>query len=224
MNNNSINWSQLLQQLQTYQGIYEIHLTIDLPLGDTEALEKFKNHCAELNTKAVIIQLSNGTMPTQPMLSEILQVSPELALQRIQYLAQVLQKHYSLVRVKVEAGLQNTHIPQTTELMTNLDKSCYFEHHIKLLLPSTIDLNQLRLNLAHYQGYLSRNAYTKAPEKQGFEYRFVTQRYWQGNQEAEEQLNKLLDYLKQQAIAAIKVIREFNIFDSHIAVDQGWMQ
>ena len=73
----SIQWDHLLHQLNTYQGQYEYHLTVDLEPNNTQQLHAFETLCSELNAKAIVIQLASGETPTQPMLGQFLEGHPE---------------------------------------------------------------------------------------------------------------------------------------------------
>ena len=209
----SIQWGHLLHQLNTYQGQYEYHLTVDLEPNNTQQLHAFETLCTELNAKAIVIQLASGETPPQPMLGQFLEGQPKTVLSTIQTAAEKLQQQFTLTRVKVEASTKNSNIPKFDEDASELPISCYFEHHVKMRLPSTVKLQQLRAELMDYQGHLSRNAYTQASSSSDLESRFVTQRIWSGNHTAKQRLDNLLNYLQERDIPAAKVIREYNIFD-----------
>ena len=102
-----------------------------------------------------------------------------------------------------------------------LPADCYFEHHVKLELPLKFDELALRRCMAKYNGYLSKNPLSKEGVIQR---RFVTQRFYQSTRkEAEQNLGPLLLKLQESDLKILQVIREFNIYDSNIARDAGWM-
>lgn len=217
--------NHLLTQLETYAGCYECHITVDLgKQADATALARFESACEALDAKAIVIQLSNGQTPMQPMLSKFMKGNSERIVTDINAMRDALARDFLVVRLKVEAGIHNNHIPQTDADIRELAQSCYFEHHIKMRLPRGMDISALQQELAVYDGYVSKNARALVQKNNQQEYRFVTQRFRRGNDYAIQQLDALLDFLQTQEIEAQKVIREFNIFDSYADLDAGWMQ
>lgn len=223
------NNNYLLTQLKTYAGCYECHITVDLgEQANTTSLTAFEAACETLGAKVIVIQLSNGQTPLQPMLSKFMQGEAEQIVADINAMRDALARDFCVVRLKVEAGIDNNNIPQTDAAISALAESCYFEHHIKMCLPIGMDLSALQHQLATYHGYVSKNARSivqnNNSNKSKQEYRFVTQRFRRGNDYAVQQLEALLDFLHTQSIDTQKVIREFNIFDSYADLDAGWMQ
>lgn len=212
---------QLLQRLNYFHGHYECHITVTIPPNKQEALERFINVCHSLKAKPIVIVLNQGQTPTQPMLGKQLIGSPEWVHQEILDLEYTLAQQFEVTRVKVEVSPDTTNLPHNQDKATQLPESCYFEHHVKMLLPNTFDQTVLRKELEQYQGYLSRNAIAK--HNDDYEYRFVTQRFRTSEAKAKQGLQDLLSYLEQQNITVTSTIREFNIFDSQADLDKGWM-
>ena len=210
----------LLAQLQHYSGRYECHITVDLTCDSQFA--DFQEKCNELGAKALIIQLPTGNMQTQPMLSQYYQGDAQLVCQKIDQLYQSIAQDFTVVRLKVEADVDNQNIPQTDQAAQALPKACYFEHHVKMQLPKTLALQPLAAELSQYSGYLSRSALSSDIEGGLFELRFVTQRFRLGDKAAYQHLKALLNFLQTEKITVIKTIREFTIFDSNLSVDSGW--
>lgn len=213
----------LLQRLKNYPGVFECHITIALPPNQPEKFVQFDQVCKKLGAKTIVIQLANGKTPTQPMMSKILIGDANTVLSQVNALTEGLSSYFSVLRLKIEvkikAGISNTALPETTEEAELLPSSCYFEYHVKMQLEKGRDLENLRALFAPYHGYVSQNT---LEEDSRWEYRFVTQRFRLSNKTAEEHLSELLVFLKTQNIKVKKVIREFNIFDSHSDLDAGW--
>ena len=84
-----------------------------------------------------------------------------------------------------------------------------------------VGAGNLRQEVKKFNGHLSANSLWK---DEIVRYHFVTQRiYNSGKTNAEKQLNELLDFLSLQEIKLVKTVREFNIYDSNISLDSGWM-
>ncbi|MCK5726813.1 MAG: hypothetical protein KAH22_08325 [Thiotrichaceae bacterium] len=213
----------LLERLQTYAGHYECHITVDIGINNSEHLQCFEETCKSLGAKAIVIQLSNGKSPNQPMLSQFIRGDLEHAVEMINTLHNRLAEQFTVVRLKVEAAINNSNIPQSDAIAEALPKSCYFEHHIKMRLAKETDLSTLKTKLAQYHGYLSKNAHSFVDGQNNEEYRFVTQRFRCGEPTAKRKLDALEAFLQNQPIAIHKIIREFNIFDSYSDLDNGWM-
>lgn len=211
----------LLERLQQFEGSYECHITVKLPPNDHTALAAFQKQCQLLQAKPVLIILSNGNTPTQPMLSKVLTGQPDSVEQAIHAMVETLNKSFHIERVKIEVDPTCLQLPQTQTQAEQLPTSCYFEHHVKIQLPIDTNLHTLRQSCKRYDGHLSKNAIHK--NSANHEQRFITQRFRTSDTQAQQGLKALLDYLNQPPFAIKKVIREFNIFDSHADLDQGWM-
>ncbi len=118
----------------------------------------FEAACDALGAKAIVIQLAKGQSPLQPMLSKFMQGDAEHIVADINTMRDALADNFSVLRLKVEAGIDNSNIPQTDAMARGLAESCYFEHHIKMRLPIGMDLVALQQALAIYHGYVSKNA------------------------------------------------------------------
>ncbi len=213
----------LYQRLKTYSGMFECHITVALPPNEPDKLLLFDKVCKKLGGKAIIIELANGRTPTQPMISKILKGDADTVLSQINALIDGLSRYFSIIRLKIEAGISNTNLPETTKDAEVLPSSCYFEYHVKMQLEKACDLKKLRALFVPYHGYVSKNTLRKDNKKDsGWEYRFVTQRFRLSKKAAEEHLSELLVFINTQNIKVKKVIREFNIFDSNSDLDYGW--
>ena len=141
----------------------------------------------------------------------------------IKMLVDSFSKDFQVQRVKVEAGPNNKNIPQSAKDTVDEPEDCYFEHHVALGLKAYMDFDDLKSKFKRYSGYLSKNALKTAPNS-GEQIRFVTQRFSKiGQLEADAKLKKLIAFAKQQSIDIVRIEREYNIFDSNLQLDHGWM-
>ncbi|HEY9841841.1 MAG TPA: hypothetical protein V6D23_15370 [Candidatus Obscuribacterales bacterium] len=211
---------KLLEALRAFPGNYEIHITVAID-GAAE-LARFEGFCAAHGAKALVIQLSNGETPRQPMLSLRLKAEPEAVAQRIEGLAAALVADgFSLLRLKVEADIRNANIPRGNREGHGLPG--YFEHHLRLRLPLDLELAPLAAELKRFDGHLSANALIK--DLGGFQERYVTQRFYGvGLNFATQQLERLLSYCSERALSVTRRIQEYIVYDSDIGLDRGWIE
>lgn len=213
----------LLKRLDYYQGPIELHITVVLDNTESER-ERFNSACKAQNGKSIWIELEDGQTKNQPMYGiRFARSTPRQQTDRISQLVTAFAADFSIIRVKVEAHPNNDNIPQSDSATANEPADCYFEHHLALELSPTADLEKLKGDLAAYDGYLSRNRF-KTLNKNGLEVRFVTQRYHRlGRPNAEAKLNRLIEYLKSINLAIVDIEQEYNVFDSNLPLDTGWM-
>lgn len=212
------NKETLLKRLQHYGGLFECHITVVL---SGNRVQDFCESCYALNAKPIVIELSSGATSFQPMLSKRLSGEAIAVLASIEELEAQLSAQYDVTRIKVEAALSNHGIPSTNGDAISSVRDCYFEHHVKVLLDKTEDRELLRRNLESLQGHLSRNALNQLGDT---EQRFITQRFYNtGQMEAAENLEKLINFLTLEKITILDQIREYNIYDSNVDLDSGWI-
>ncbi|MGB0905848.1 MAG: hypothetical protein ACPGVT_00020 [Maricaulaceae bacterium] len=205
-----------------YSGPIEVHITVEIENTPSERA-RFQAACVAQNGKSIWIELEQGQTINQPMYGARFSSSVQEQANEIRRLVDILGQDFSITRIKVEAGPYNENIPQSESDARDEPAECYFEHHVALGLKPDTDFDQLKSDLATYDGYLSRNAF-KTASKTGLQTRFVTQRFKSiGQAAADTRLDHLLNYAKQLNIEVVDVEREYNIFDSNLHLDKGWM-
>lgn len=219
----------LAKRLSEFPGNYECHITVEI---EPRQIEQFKKVCAQLDSKSLVIVLDNGQYPRQPMLAKILKGSPAEVVCSIESIHNELSKLFRIIRIKVETEFGCPSLPSNRVEASGLPKDCYFEFHVRIKLPKDEALDDLRREVKIYDGHLSNNALSENEEtfendavlkKITYQQRFITQRFRNvGKDEAEQGLEKLLNFLKQKKLHVDKVVREFNIFDSNAYLDSGW--
>jgi len=202
-------------------GDFEIHITT-YP-GRDEKLESF---AAQHGLKYVHILLDRGTHPSQPMLTLVGRGS--LAEQ------QVTLRHWQNAmraaglypcRSKIEAAPSCPGVPRSDEETVTEPAGRYFEHHVKLLLPTprVTDLIAITDLVASHSARLSRNARRRRDD--GNQERFVTQRcHGVGLATAKRRLDALVDAIRARGYEIARVEQEYVVFDSQIHLDQGWLE
>lgn len=201
-------------------GDFETHLTVRPPAGLDEPLATW---AATHDLKYSRIVLDRGTTPDQPMLTargrgtlSTLQTTARTWADRLHAAG------FEVTRLKVEAAPWNDGVPQTDDEAAAEPPDRYWEHHVKVILPTTDDLVALR-NLATPHGaHVSRNARRQVDG--GRQERFVTQRcYRVGRPTAKAALDALLAALAAADVEVIEVEEEYVAWDDNLALDAGWL-
>lgn len=215
--------TQLLNtRLRHYVGPVEFHVTVSLDNTPTQ-MARFREACRELDGKCVWIELDEGETTNQPMYGNRLFSDPTEQSEKICEVVERLVEKFSVTRVKVEAGPNNNNIPQSEAEAKREPADCYFEHHVALLFEAGTSVAALGKQFAPFSGHLSKNAFKTLSETEE-QIRFVTQRFRDiGQTVADERLNELLKFVEHQGYEVIDCEREYNIFDSNLHLDEGWM-
>ncbi len=120
------------------------------------------------------IQLDRGEHASQPMLSWLCAGTPASAEEEARAATATLRAEgFVVTRLKVEAAASGAEAP-VTAAQGAAQPQRYFEHHVKLLLPATQDLEAVRAVAVRHRAHLSRNA--RRVRADGVRERFVTQR------------------------------------------------
>lgn len=129
---------------------------------------------------------------------------------------------FRVERVKIEAAPWNADVPKTDAEAVGLPASCYFEHHLKLVLLGGSHVAAVRALAAPHSAHVSRNA-RRASAGGGHE-RFVTQRCRDvGRAEARRRLDALRRALAGAGHMPVEVEEEFVVYDDNPSVDAGWI-
>lgn len=213
-------WPVFPWRVESMEGEFETHIT----LAPDERQEPLQQWAGEHRMKYVHIVLDRGLSPSQPMLTCHGKGTFASQLKRAQELAAELQNAgFKVTRLKLEAAPDNNGVPQTEAEAHLSSPSQYFEHHVKLLLPSELDLIALIALAENHGAHLSRNAFRI--RKDGLEERFVTQRcYRVGRNAAARQLESLVNRLKSDTYQILEAEEEYVVHDDNLALDAGWLK
>jgi hypothetical protein len=203
------------------RGTFEAHVTVEAP--DAATREHFRDVCATLGAKCVLIELPEGVTRSQPMTAayhrgEVAAVAEEVAaLSRA-----VRDAGFEVTRVKLEAVASNEGLPETDEEAAAFPEENYFEFHVKALLPPAADVAALRGCCARHGARLSINALKT--EQDGRRERFVTLRvYNAGRRNALARFDALVSDLLAAGYALGNRLREYTLYDSAVRLDAGWI-
>ena len=118
--------------------------------------------------------------------------------------------------------MSNKGIPLTEEEAQLLSPENYFEFHIKLRLPPGFDYELLKSLAQEHDAHISRNPMQTMTG--GWQKRFVNLRmYSVGKETAVRRLNRCIESLQSNGFAIDRVIREYAVYDSNVALDKGWI-
>jgi hypothetical protein len=199
-----------------FSGDFEVHLT-----GSAEEADALAAFASRRGAKFTHILLSRGETPSQPMLT----VQGSGTLEDLHRLAEgwradLAAEGLGLLRVKIEAAPWNEGVPASD---LEASDELYFEHHVKVLLPSDDrdKVDRLRWTIAENGANVSRNARRRRGRH---EERFVTQRCrGVGRATARIRLDALLAVLRDSGYEVLEVEEEYVVHDDALHVDRGWL-
>ncbi|MEV4481499.1 nucleotidyl transferase AbiEii/AbiGii toxin family protein [Micromonospora coxensis] len=201
-------------------GDFEVHIT-----AHASQAEQLSAFATEHGVKFVHIVLDRGAYISQPMLTLTghgTLSEQHTAVQRWQH--ELREAGIYPCRSKIEAAPWCAGVPQSDEQAAVEPGGRYFEHHVKLLLPTAAvaDLVALTDLIAPHGARLSRNARRELMD--GTQERFVNQRcHGVGLATATERLNELLETLRAAGHEPTALEQEYVVFDSDLRHDQGWL-
>ncbi|MFJ2775868.1 hypothetical protein [Kitasatospora sp. NPDC087315] len=203
-----------------FLGEFETHVTVACPDGDLPGLERW---AAERGVKLLHIRLARGRTKSQPMVT--LNGAGSLRQQRVaaEELTDGLSAAgYRPVRVKIEATPWTDGVPASDEDARRLGPERYFEHHLKVALAADAEREALTAVAAGHGAHVSWNA-RRVAGPSGRQQRFVTQRcHGVGLRTAGDRLDRLVGAVAGAGFDILSVEREFVVYDSNLAVDDGW--
>lgn len=199
-----------------FAGDFETHLTV----AAARAAD-LRDWADRNGLKFHYIVLARGTTPVQPMVTHRGRGTVGAQLAHARELAARLETEgFAVTRTKLEAAPQNADVPQSDA--DAVHPECYFEHHVKLLLPAGADLGALAALAVPHGAHLSRNA--RRERGDGRHERFVTQRcYAVGAVTARARLGALTAALSAAGLHIESCEQEYVVFDSRPEVDAGWL-
>jgi hypothetical protein len=205
-----------------FTGEFETHITVSLNQNLT-GIDRLQQWSGAHNLKFLHILLDRGDNISQPMLTRRGRGNFDAELSIAERLAQELvAEDFAVVRIKIEAAPENDGIPQSDVEALAHPAHRYFEHHLKLAIASTTDLQPLRELAQAHSAHLSRNALQLRED--GSQERFITQRcLGVGRSTAKQQLQILLDSIESLGYTPIAIESEFVVYDSNLALDRGWI-
>src|SRR5262249_53049601 len=156
-----------------------------------------------------------GVTRSQPMTSTYHHGELSAVVQEVAELARTLQERgFPVTRLKLEAVITNSGVPQTEEEARAFPQGNYFEFHVKVTLPPVADLEVWRSLCKPWGAHLSANALKQ--EEDGRSQRFVTLRvYGAGRASAEAKFETLMQRLQADGHELSNRLREYTIYDSN---------
>jgi hypothetical protein len=204
-----------------FEGEFETHITTEASDGKVAALRDF---ATRHRLKFVHILLAQGMHISQPMLT----IEGRGLLSAQKNAARSMSMKLSIAgfyvtRIKIEAAPSNKDVPESDAQAVELPAALHFEHHIKLLLPSDVDLAALADLVKQHTARLSSNA--RRVRNDGKLERFVTQRIFNaGRTAAQHRLNNLLAALQAAGYKTLETEAEYVVCDSNQSLDAGWIE
>lgn len=207
---------QLLGNLEKAEH-YEIHITVK---SDGE-IEQFKEACALLEVKPLVVQLASGEVPDDVMTSSSITCTPsELRDECVRILVGLEAMSWNTVRCKVECS------PFHSKVVNLVPKDIlpfqYFESHIPIQIHKADPLRMLRLRCRHHDMHLSANAFKVDNEVRTLMATFRSSQY--GSEAFRHQVHLRVNVCQNETglVAGTPVV-EFAIYDSNRKHDDSWL-
>ena len=216
----------------TVKGTFEAHITFDCSNEPEKFIERLKKTCE--NSKYKIIFINLNTKGNEEKLQQLMTSSYHcgeypMIVKQIEEEASKHFHEFPIIRIKIESLGSNPGLPESDvekRLFWDADNT-YFEFHYKILVENNgtnIKLNELRNICQNHQGHplhLSHNAFQKVDET-NFHYMITLRLFEMGRKNAFEYHEQIISYLTEKKFPPLKTVREFVVYDSHIALDQQW--
>ena len=199
---------------------YEIHITVK---SDGE-IEQFKEACATLEVKPLVVQLSNGEVPDDVMTSSSITCTPsELRDECVRILVGLEAMEWDTVRCKVECAPFHEKVANLRNHVDILPFQ-YFESHIPVVMGpghTEDDWRRLRV-LAEGNGlHMSANAFKVQDDLRTSMLTCRSTLFIAENFKI--YVRYLCNFLAVCAFEAKEPVVEFAIFDSNRAHDNQWI-
>ena len=202
---------------------------VDGMCAQEHVLWQWRQSCASLkhefgHVKPVLIENASGQVPRQLMTASY-HIGSFSDVQAVAFrLSQALAKQgYEITRIKIEALMSNRGVPETDVEARRLSEENYFEFHAKLKLPHDFDSEKLQSVALAHDAKMSRNPFA-VDKGSGWQRRFVNMRiYGVGKATALARLDACLLALDEAGFIVERVIREYAVYDSNVALDRGWL-
>nr|WP_240529525.1 hypothetical protein [Streptomyces mangrovisoli] len=207
---------------ERFVGEFETHVTVEC--ADDHVVRRLEGWAAGRGIGFVHIVLARGRMASQPMVT--LGGAGTLSEQQRAALAaadELRSAGFEPVRVKIEATPWTRGVPRSDGEAALLGRKVHFEHHIKVIVGQDLDRAAVAALVSGHGAHVSWNA--RRFMDGGRQQRFVTQRcYGVGLHAAGERLERLVGVICGAGYEIDSVEREFVVYDSNSAIDDGWME
>lgn len=214
------------------KGTFEAHITFDCGNEPEKCIERLKKICE--NSKYKIIFINLNTEGNEKKLQQLMTASYHcgeypMIVKQIEEEASKYFHEFSIIRIKIESLASNSGVPES-DLEKRLfwdTNNTYFEFHYKVLIENdetNTKLDELRNICQSHYGHplhLSHNAFQKVDETH-FHYMITLRLFQMGRKNAFEYHEQIINYLTENKFPPLKTVREFAVYDSHIALDQQW--
>lgn len=210
-------------------GTFECHIFCD-PLAPDEATKaRFQEACDAVGLKALCLGLNFEGQGVISVLQssryykcEDTRTPVALMLQD----AEALGEFFNITRLKLEAVAVNPGVPVTDDEAAAVPGDTYFEYHIKIKNPPTPEGDEILKALA---ARMTAELGVKVPfscnDMGGKNQRFLNARtYGMGYEASAALVERIAAAIEAEGFEVSKIIREFIVFDTNKALDNGWLE
>lgn len=203
---------------------FEIHVTVDA-LMDEKSIEVFKQTCAEIKVKPIIIDLEKDgqVIMKDAMTSSVHFGDNTSAIKAANSIGNHFKINgYDVLRVKIETVPWHPAAPSINDVNFKMPEDSYFESHLRVI--TTKENKRILESIANkFNAHVSRNFFKKINDAEYII--MVTLRDYKSSSEVFiERVEKLKSVLKDAAFAVDKTEIEFAVYDTNIEHDIEWIR
>lgn len=197
------------------KGLHEIHITVD-----PRDLFGLRMYCLDNKIKPILAVSEYGECPIQAMISKFKNGTGDEVIVKAHEMAKEMTEYWGIrvTRIKIESMMHNEGVP--TEENAECTDENYFEFHLKVEVTDKSEWNQLAVVCREKGAHLSFNAFKKETIP------LITLRIPGscGMKKAVDSKDVLMDHIKIKGFFSNSAIQsEFSIYDTNIALDNGWL-
>lgn len=205
----------------SYPVPYEFHVTVE---ANKDRLEEFKNVCAQLSVKPILLDLhlQDGGVFKDLMTSSTHMGDNRSAYDELRRIADGLQESgFTVLREKIETIPWHPAAPSWKHERIEMPPNCYFESHLGVLC-SKARRHVLKGIADHHGARTSSNVFKVYPD--GTFVIMVTYRDYECvYEDFTERLDRLQKDLEDHEFDVEKRVVEFSIFDTRVSHDSAWI-
>jgi hypothetical protein len=222
-------WSKTTSLIPAISGTFECHIFCAPLNPSAEIKARFVEACEKVGVKALCLGLDyegQGVIDVLQSTKYYELNNSKTAVERLVQDGLALSTHFEIIRLKLEAMAWNPGVPITNEQSHALPEGNYFEYHLKLDAPVSLEndeqLKQLARQLTQELGVRVPFSCNNMGDKNQ---RFLNARtYGIGASESAAIVAQITEALLTKGFKVQKIIQEFIVFDTNKELDRGWLE
>lgn len=209
---------------------FEIHVSVQV--DNNNQLDLFKNSCAKLGVKPVVLELNDGKFDV--MTSSIIMTNNTGAHLEMTRISQELSDMgHNVIRNKIETVPWHPAVPQ--DRLGEIPLGCYFESHINIVINADEQIKLMewvKSSSANIQGHFSRNVFKKLNDEDFVQMltlrsSTISDQWIDNTEDFTKYVNRVIEVINNLPFlrkgSVLKHVIEYAIFDSNVTHDESWV-